>query len=64
MKLKEYLTINRMTVTEFANLSSVSRASIFLYVSGKRKPSLISARKIEKITNGIVSVDELMTPSK
>ena len=64
MKLEEYLRFNRIKNRELAEKLGVSQAFVNLMLHGKRKPSLDLAKKIEKITEGRVSVFELLGINK
>ena len=59
MKLKDYFIKSRVTPTEFAENHDISVTSIYKYLRGK-KPRFETARKIEKWTNGQVTVEDLI----
>lgn len=58
MKLKEYLTIRQMPVTEFAALLHLSTATIHNYLTGRRIPPLRVALRIQAITRNKVTVKD------
>ena len=64
MKLKNYLKYKNLTISAFAVAAEVSQPFLSLILSGKRKPSSAMALKIEKATNGEVTVLELLFPNK
>ena len=59
MTFKEYLNKYRITVEEFAVRSKLSSASIWHYFSGRRRPTQKTAERIEKMSDGLVTVMEL-----
>lgn len=59
MKLKEYFQKSHHFPTTLANECKVSVSSMYNYLSGKR-PSLKVAKRIEKVTNQMVTVQELL----
>ena len=58
MKLKDFLEKYRIHPVEFAVRCKISPASIYLYLKG-RKPHQRTAERIEKASDGVVSVMEL-----
>ena len=60
MKLEEYLRFNNIKQHTFAKSLGVSQGHINSMIKGKREPSVSLAKKIEKATNGEVSVVELL----
>ena len=58
MTLKEYLRKNRINPYEFASANDINRISMWRYLKG-HKPSRTVAQKIESITDGKVTVNEL-----
>lgn len=60
MKLRMYLFINRISVTSFSKTLGCSRVHLSGVVNGVRIPSLMLAKSIESVTNGEVTVEELM----
>lgn len=59
MDLREYLFRKQISITEFSNQLECSRGYLSTIVHGK-KPSRLLAKEIERITNGEVTVEELM----
>lgn len=64
MNLKEWLFRNNTKITDFARQVEVDRTHINLIVLGKKTPSPKLAAKIEKATNGEVSLRELLFPEE
>lgn len=60
MQLEVYLESRNFEQKEFAEMVGISVASISNYLSGRRKPSLEIGRKIEQVTNGKVTIDDLI----
>lgn len=60
MNLKEYLFLNRMTVTQFSEMMGYHRNHISGIISGRVTPSRGLAKSIERITNGEVTSQELL----
>lgn len=60
MKLREYLFVKRISVKDFSQIVDYSRTHISAIVNEKLKPSPKLARRIEKETNGEVTIDELL----
>ena len=61
MKLKSYLKKNKTTQTKFAEISGVKRCLLSTYITGCRYPSYRTALKIEKATNGEVTVLDMIS---
>lgn len=59
MKLKEFLDSYKIHPVQIAFKSGVSLASMYVYLSGRGKPHLKTAKKISAATGGLVSVEEL-----
>lgn len=59
MKLKDYLNKYRISVEEFAYRSDLSATTLWFYFSGKRRPTQRNAEKIERLSDGLVTVFEL-----
>jgi DNA-binding XRE family transcriptional regulator len=64
MKLREYLETKGITQLEFANQVGFGRISCSRIVNGHCTPHMSSAMKIVKETNGEVSLEDLLLPSK
>ncbi len=60
MNLLEYLNTKTLSVLEFSHTLDHSRAHISGVVNGRLKPSRKLARRIEKETNGEVTMEELL----
>lgn len=60
MRFREYLTQERIQVTEVAEKLKVHINHVFMILNGKRRPSIHLARKIEEMTNKQVTIDELI----
>lgn len=59
MDLKTYLESRSFTKKEFAKLIGISSAAVSNYICKKRKPALDIAIKIEQVTKGKVSAQDL-----
>lgn len=59
-KLKEYLFYKQKSITDFAKELLVSRSYMNRIVLGKSKPSRLLAKEIEHVTNGEVTMKDLM----
>jgi len=62
MKLDLWLFLNKITKKDFAIQLGVSRGHLQEIVSAKRTPSIKLAKKIEEITQGKVTKEELLFP--
>jgi len=62
MDLDYWLFKNKITKTDFARTIGISRGHLQGVISGKLKPSIKLAKKIEEATNGKVSKEELLFP--
>ena len=62
MKLKEYLSKNKISQRGFAALVGVTHGHIAHILSGRKSPSLLLAQHIENVTKGAVTVYELIDP--
>lgn len=60
MDLKDYLYIKRMTINQFAELIGYSRNHISGIINGRLKPTKKLAQYIEKMTEGEVTVEDLL----
>jgi DNA-binding transcriptional regulator YdaS (Cro superfamily) len=59
MELREWLFINRLTVTEFAKRIQTSRNYMEMIKNKRKIPSLHLSKAIESETEGQVTVKEL-----
>ena len=57
-ELKKYLKKNKLTIKKFAEIIEYGRGNLSAMLRGKFKPSLKTALKIEKATNGKVSINK------
>lgn len=60
MYLAEYLEKRRISQTEFAKITGISKQAICNYLKAKRRPTYRQALLIQKATQGKVSVDNQM----
>lgn len=60
MDLREYLFRNRLTVKEFSEALDCSRTHLTELMHGRRKSGKRLANDIEKLTEGQVTVAEIM----
>lgn len=59
MKLKEYLTKNRITRDEFAEIAGVAISTVSNYCSGRARPTFDISKRIEQATKGKVKMKDL-----
>jgi DNA-binding transcriptional regulator YdaS (Cro superfamily) len=64
MQLKEYLEASGVTRVEFCSLIGIRESNLSRYITGKVRPSLAMALKIERATEGHVSRLEVLYPSE
>lgn len=62
MDLDEYLWRNKISRTDFAVQIKISRSHLQQILSRKRNPSVKLAKKIEEITDGKVTKEEVLFP--
>jgi transcriptional regulator with XRE-family HTH domain len=62
MKLSSFLTDNGISLADFSNSVKCSISMISRIKSGQRRPSPELAFRIEQITGGLVTRDELLFP--
>lgn len=60
MDLRIYLFNKRLSVTKFSKILGCSRIHLSEIVNGRRVPSLVLAKSIERETNGEVTAKELL----
>ncbi len=60
MDLKLYLESRNISHIEFAKMIGASKSAISNYLCYRRVPSLEIGRAIEKVTNGKVTIDDLL----
>lgn len=64
MNLKSWLKENDKTVTAFSKELKISRNHLDGIIHGSRSPSPQLSKKIESMTNGEVTVMELLFPER
>lgn len=60
MELKDYFEMKEIKVKEFAALVGCPMNAIYCYLKGQKVKEYDRAKKIEKLTNGQVTVEDLM----
>lgn len=60
MKLKLYLIKNRLTTKVFSQMLGIASNTLSLICTGKRMPSYDVAMRIEELTQGEVTADDVM----
>ena len=63
MKLEEYLKTSGISQRTFAKRVGISSSSISMWLSGNRNPSTKIMKKIEDLTSGQVTMQELFNPN-
>ncbi len=63
MELRRFLRIEDVTIDDFAKTLGISRTSMFQILSG-HEPRLSLALKIQRLTNGQVTLEELVSKKK
>jgi transcriptional regulator with XRE-family HTH domain len=61
MHLKEYLGFRKINMREFSRRAQVSPSHIHNICSGKKNPSLPLAKRIQQLTDGKVTLDDLFS---
>ena len=64
MNLKLYLKSNNITQTEFAKKLQVTRTYVSMIARGYTTPGRLLAREIAILTNGAVTIGELLNIDK
>ncbi len=64
MELKNYLTVHRISQAQFSERLGINHIYLNAIVQKRRRPSSMLALRIEKETDGLVSLRELLTPNK
>jgi DNA-binding transcriptional regulator YdaS (Cro superfamily) len=64
MKLKIYLVLKKMSITEFSKILRCSRDHLSRVANGTKRSSKKLAEDIEKATNGEVKVEEILAEYK
>jgi len=60
MYLQEYLSNQGLTQSAFASMIGISRVQVNRLIKGKRAPSLKVAKRIERVTGGLVTTDDYL----
>ena len=64
MTLQEYLTEKNLKPSTFAVSARITPSIVFRILSGERKPSLDTMRKIMAATDGLVTPNDYLTEGK
>lgn len=64
MNLDEYLWRNKISRVDFAKELEISRSHLQQILAGSRNASIKLARKIEEITGGKVTKEEVLFPEE
>ena len=59
MRLKSWMRENDISVNALAEKLQMDKTTVHKYRNGTRRPSLHAAIKIQKITNGQVTVEDM-----
>jgi len=59
MKLSKYLSDNSIEQQDFAKLIRVTGATVSRYVTGQRRPRRAVAKRIERVTDGEVTLQDI-----
>ena len=62
MDLKNYLKIHSLPQEKFASLLGISQPHLSNILKGRKSPSIQLAKRINDVTNGKVSLDDLFNP--
>jgi len=62
MKLEEYLKLKKLSLRKFAKLIGVTHGHVSQILRKKKSPSLLLAKQIEKVTDGKVTIYDLIEP--
>ncbi len=60
MDLRTYLFHKRLSVTKFSKILGCSRIHLSEIINGRRVPSLMLAKSIERETSGAVKAEDLL----
>lgn len=58
--MRDYLFKNALSVKQFAGDLSISNSYLYQLIRGERRPSLELAQKIERLTQGEITVAKLL----
>lgn len=64
MKLKDYLKLHDLTQMSLARKLGIHKSHIYVIVNERQRPSIDLAREIVKITNGEVTIEDLIKERK
>ena len=64
MILKKWLDENRLTQDQFADQGGFSKGAVAKWISGERFPRLEAMQRIEKLTDGSVTVQDFFNQAK
>lgn len=59
MNIKEYLRTHKITPVEFANEIGVVRQTVAHWLSGRNYPNRYWAKRIERVTKGVVTLQDI-----
>ena len=62
-KLAAYLKQKKLTQQAFAEAAQVPGPQVSMWLSGRRKPGIASALKIERATRGQVRIQDWVSPA-
>jgi len=60
MRLKEYLSRNNLTQLKFSASAGLSNVHLGRLIKGRHLPSIPTIKKIEKATNGEVTINDFL----
>lgn len=60
MKLEEYLSSNNLTQLKFSASAGISNVHLGRLIKGRHLPSIPMIKKIEKATNGKVTINDFL----
>lgn len=63
MHLQQYLFKKKINQEDFARSLGVTRKTLYLILNGKMDPRLSTVRKIEKLTDGEVTANDIEIPT-
>lgn len=63
MKLKQYLMLRKVTISEFAEYIGCTRGHLSAVINGTYHPSRCLAKSIERVTDGEVKASDLLKNS-
>ena len=60
MTIKDYLASRQMSEAKFAQLIGVTRSAVNRWLGGSRKPSLELGARIVRLTDGAVTIEDML----